>query len=130
MVETAESSEASFHRVLSQVADEMHVDTEEVALAESVPLPPGANERRKLIGLFGQLSVYVFDPYSIALSKIARGFEADLEDVLFMLQARLIDFAELERLFALVVPRARETDIIPDEFTGYFRELRRRAVGE
>ena len=30
--------------------------------------------------------VYIFDLYTIALSKIARGFESDLEDVMFMIQ--------------------------------------------
>ena len=55
-----------------------------------IPLPPQAQERRRLVGHYGQLDVYVFDLYSIALSKIARGFETDFEDVLFLLVRGLL----------------------------------------
>lgn len=71
--------------------------------------------------------MYIFDPYTIALSKVARGFEADLEDVIFMLQQGLITFAELERHFDAVLPHVIEADIIPSEFRDYFEEIRRKA---
>ena len=85
MVEVVEKDAARFQAVLTELATEMQLDLEDVPLAEFIPLPPGAWERRCAIGRFGQLEVYIFDPYSIALSKIARGFEADIEDVVFML---------------------------------------------
>jgi hypothetical protein len=77
------------------------------------------------VGRFGDVEVYIFDPYTIALSKIARGFEADLEDVVFMLRTDLIVFDELERLFKEILPQAPQADIIPTEFKGYFAQLRR-----
>jgi hypothetical protein len=89
-------------------------------------LPPQAYERRRLVGRYGQLEVYIFDLYSIALSKIARGFEADLEDVMFMLHKGMIDFPELERHFRVILPDAAKADINPNEFRGYFEEVRRR----
>lgn len=119
----------SLETTISEVAAAMGIDAERVPIAEFVPLPPGAHERRRLIGRFGQLTVYVFDPYTIALSKIARGFEADLEDVMFMLHAGLIDFTELESHFYAVLPEAPRADIIPDEFCDYFQEVARR-LGE
>jgi hypothetical protein len=70
--------------------------------------------------------VFVFDPYSIALSKIARGFESDLEDVLFLLQSELIEWELLERYFHSILPQAPDADIHPGEFVSYFEELRRR----
>lgn len=79
-----------------------------------------------MVGRYGRLSVYVFDLYTIALRKIARGFDADLEDVTFMLHQRLIEFAELERHFHAVLPDAANADIIPKEFRDYFEEVRRR----
>ena len=72
------------------------------------------------------LAVHIFDPYTIALSKIARGLEADLEDVLFLLREGVIQFEELERHFHAVLPQAREADIIPSEFRDYLDEVRRR----
>ena len=97
-------------------------------LAEFIPLPPGARERRRAVGQFGQLEVYIFDPYSIALSKIARGFEADLEDVVFMLREHLVEFDELECLFEQILPEAPQADIAPQEFRAYFEELRRQVT--
>lgn len=120
------AEEAQFKAAMEKLAEEMHLDVEDVPLDEFVPLPQGAYDRRQFVGRFGGVEVYIFDPYTIALSKIARGFEADLEDVLFMLGEDLIEFAELERLFEQVLPRSAEADIIPQEFQEYFEELRRR----
>ncbi len=118
-----------FETTVAELAAEMHLDVEAVPIAEFVPLPPQAYKRRRLVGRYGQLTVYVFDPYTIALSKIARGFEADLEDVMFMLHEGLIEFGELERYFNAILPDAPEADIIPSEFRDYFEEIRRR-LGE
>jgi len=82
--------------------------------------------RRQLIGQFGRLEVYILDPYSIALSKIARGFEADLEDIIFMWREGLIEFDVLECHFQAVLPSAAQANIIPQEFREYFDEVRRR----
>jgi hypothetical protein len=79
-----------------------------------------------LIGRFGLLEVYLFDPYSIALSKIVRGFESDLEDVLFLLRTGAIEFGTLEQHFYAILPRVVKTDIDPKEFQAYFLEIRRR----
>jgi len=123
----AESVER-FEATVAELAAEIRLDVERVPLGEFVPLPPQAHERRRLVGRYGQLDVYIFDPYSIALSKIARGFEADLEDVMFLLHEGLIEFGELERHFHAILPDAPQADIIPREFRDYFEEIRRRLV--
>ena len=115
-----------FRTALAEVAAELRLDLEEVPLAEFVPLPAQARERRRMVGRFGQIEIYIFDLYSIALSKIARGFESDLEDVVFMLHEGLIEFGELEHYFTEVLPEASKVDIIPGEFRAYFEEVRRR----
>lgn len=119
-----------FQPTLAELAAEMRLDLDEVPLAEFIPLPPEAHARRHLVGRFGELQVFIFDPYSIALSKIARGFEADLEDVVFLWRKGLIGFEELERYFRAVLPRASQADIIPQEFEDYFEEVRRRVAAE
>jgi hypothetical protein len=48
------------------------------------------------------------------------------EDVLFMLKQNLIVFAELERLYQIILPQAARADIDPKEFKAYFEEVRRR----
>ena len=52
-----------------------------------------------------------------------------MEDVLFMLKARLVEFATLEQYFAAVLPKAPRADIDPAEFVAYFAEVKKRYLG-
>jgi len=116
--------------IMNQLADQYRLDIEAVPIAEFVPLPPGAETRRRFIGHFGKVDVFVYDLYTIALSKIARGFETDIEDVIFLVKSNLIDFAELQKHFRTVLPQAAKVDIIPSEFQQYFQDLLRRLAEE
>ena len=69
--------------------------------------------------------MYVFDPYSIALSKVARGFEADLQDVLFLLRQRVIALEQLESNVEAALPHALQFDITPTELLMHLAEVRR-----
>jgi len=104
----------------------MKLDLEHVPLGEFIPIPPDALQRRNFVGRFGYVDVYIYDLYSIALSKIARGFESDIEDVIFMLSNNLIIFDELKRFFQIILPLAAKSDIDPIEFQNYFQEIQRR----
>ena len=123
---TLETSTREIEKIINTLAKEMKMDLEAVPLSEFIPLPPNAESRRRFVGRYGRLDVYIFDLYSIALSKIARGFESDLEDVQFLLAQNLILWNELENHFKSVLPAARKTDIDPKEFQAYFDELKRR----
>ncbi len=125
-VELAAESAEEFELVAAQLAKEMRLDLERVPLAEFIPLPPNANDRRRAVGKFGHLDIYIFDLYSIALSKIARGFEADLEDVMFMLHERLIGFSALEQHAQAILPNLAQADIDPNDFRAYLEEIRHR----
>ena len=126
MADAPPEAAQELRKAMAHLADELHLDLEEVSLGDFIPLPPRAYERRRFIGRFGLLEVYLFDLYSIALSKIARGFESDLEDVRFMLGSGAIEWADLERDFHAILPRAGSVDIDPEEFRAYFAELQRR----
>lgn len=121
------SPDPQLREAMLAVAKEMRVDLEEVTFQEFIPLPRGADQRHKRIGRFGQLEVYVFDPYSIALSKVARGFETDLEDVVFLLRRKLITLKELETMVQAALPRAQEFDIDPHEFRQNWETLQKLA---
>jgi Nucleotidyltransferase of unknown function (DUF6036) len=109
-----------------RIAEELNLDLEFTPLGEFIPLPPEAEKRRRFVGRFGKVEVYIFDLYSIALSKIARGFESDLEDVQFLLDQKLIEWKTLEEYFKVILPQAKETDINPVEFKQYFQTLKRK----
>ncbi len=120
----------SLETIMNELAAEYRLDIEAVPIAEFVPLPPGAETRRRFIGRFGKIVVYLYDLYTIALSKIARGFDTDMEDVICLVKSNLIDLAELQRLFQSILPRAAQADIIPSEFQQYFQDLLRRLAEE
>ena len=99
---------------------------EPVALDRFIPLPEGSDQRNIRIGQFGNLEVYVADPYSIALSKLDRGFDTDLDDIVFLIQRGLIDLLALERITQNSLPRARQFDIDPDEMLAHLQTVRNR----
>jgi len=72
---------------------------------ELLPLPEGYADRMEMAARFGSLTVYLFDPYSIALTKLARSVAKDTLDVSQMLQAGLIDCATLQHHFDSVLTR-------------------------
>jgi hypothetical protein len=113
-------------QIISQLSSELRLDLEVVPLAEFIPLPPDAEKRHRFWGRYGQVDVFIYDLYSIALSKIARGFESDLEDVEFLLGQDLIAWDELESHFKSILPRAQNADIDPGEFETYFNTLKKR----
>jgi len=65
----------ALENTMNQLASQYRLDIESVPIAEFIPLPPEAETRRRFIGRFGQIDVYLYDLYTIALSKIARGFD-------------------------------------------------------
>lgn len=110
---------------IEALAMELKLDLEAVPIEEFIPLPGEANMRHQRVDQFGSLTVYIYDPYSIALSKVARGFETDLEDVLFMLKQNLIELELLANYINLAMPQAWDFDIDPVEFEQHLAELRR-----
>lgn len=112
-------------RAIQALAAELKLDLEFVPLAEFVPLPAGFEKRHQRVGRFGSVELFVFDPYSVALSKIARGFEADLEDVMFLVRRGIVQFDRLSGMFRAALPKAWDADIDPAEFQEYFDELKR-----
>ncbi len=70
-------------KTIMQVAKELNIYAEPVPLERFIPLPEGNEERAIFIGQFGNLEVYVADPYSIALSKLERGFDTALRTLFF-----------------------------------------------
>ncbi len=97
-----------------QIAKELKINVEPVPLGRFIPLPKGSDERDMPIGQFGNLNVYVADPYSIALSKVDRGFKADIDDIVFLIQRNHIKLAKLESILKDALPHASKFDFHPE----------------
>ena len=104
-------------RALPSLKERLQVNVELVGPADFVPAPPGWEERSRHIGREGRLDFFHCDFYAQALSKIERGHAQDLRDVDEMITRRLVEPAELRRLFEAIVPKLhRYPAIDPDAF--------------
>ena len=97
-----------FQRIIDEVARDMHIEVDAVPIGGFIPLSGYAQERNLDMGRFGNLHVYVFDPYAIALSKVDRGFDTDIEDILFLIRRGDVDLQELELLVYAALEQADE----------------------
>ena len=119
-------SPSELHKTIMQIAKELKIYVEPVAIERIIPVPDGSDERTIRIGQFGNLEVYVADPYSIALSKLGRGFDTDIDDMIFLIHHNLVDLEELERITHKALSRAREFDMNPTEVLAHLQELKDR----
>jgi len=86
-----------------------------------MPLPLGAESRHRQIERYGQLTAYIFDPYSIALMKIDRAFKSDIQDVHFLIRSNHINLDELQKHLNEVSQRYDE----PIKLRKNFEEMKR-----
>jgi hypothetical protein len=113
------------HRTIMQIAREMQIHVEPVPLERFVPLPEGNEERIIRIGQFGNLEVFVADPYSIALSKLDRGLDTDFDDLVFLIKNNHVDMDKFERILSNALPHARKFDFNPG-IIEHLQELKNR----
>ncbi len=110
--------------LIERTANEMQIEIEAVPIDQSIPLPEGAEERKISVGRYGSIDVYVLDPYAIALSKLDRGFETDIEDVLFLIRRNLVEITQLELVVTTALERAGEFDMVPTEVRNHLSVVR------
>jgi hypothetical protein len=114
-----------FQILLEETANELELETEPVPIDRFIPLPEGNEKRKILIGEYGNISVYIIDPYSIALSKLDRGFDADIEDITFLIEHNQINIEQLEKILENGLSHARKFDFHP-EILAHFEDLKKR----
>lgn len=98
-------------QILAQVAHELQLEVEPVPFEQFIPIPGDAATRHHFVDRFGLLEVFIFDPYSIALSKLDRGFDTDLDDIIFLIRRGLLDFEQLQTMLTIALTRAVEFDL-------------------
>jgi hypothetical protein len=104
-----------FKDTIDVVSNELQVEVEIISIDKFIPLPSNATARHHNVEKFGRIEVFIFDPYSIALSKLARGFDTDIQDVLFLLRRGIIEIGILTQFVEEAIPAAWDYDIDPNE---------------
>lgn len=92
--------------IIDEVAHDMRLEVDAVPIDGFIPLASESFERRVFVAEFNGLHVYIFDPYAIALSKIDRGFDTDVEDILFLIRRGDVEYVELEKLVFMALEQA------------------------
>ena len=113
------------HKTIMQTAKELKIHIEPVPLDRFIPLPKGSDGRLIRIGQYGNLEVFVADPYSIALSKLDRGLDTDFDDIVFLVKKNYVNMEEFERIVKDALPHARKYDFDPN-IIEHLQELRNR----
>lgn len=101
-------------QAIRELKEELALNVEQVSPGDFIPLPAGFRERAVFVGRFGLLDVFHFDLYSTALSKIARGTEEDLNDVLALARAGRIEMERLEQYRNQIRPRVATESLKQD----------------
>lgn len=113
------------HQTILRAAKELKILVEPVPIERFIPLPSGSEKRSIRIGQFGNLDVYVADPCSIALSKLDRGLDTDLDDIVFLIHQGHLTLPELERITRDALAQAGKFDLHPD-ILAHLQELNNR----
>jgi hypothetical protein len=114
---------------IRRLKDALGVNVEFASPGDFIPLPGGWRERSIWVGRFGDLDVFHFDLYSVALSKIERGTERDFADVLVLLQDGRLEWDRLDAAFGEVLPRIATEGLgsmDPQVFAAHYQALRDR----
>lgn len=91
-------------RSIAEVKEELGINVELASPLDFLPELPEWRERSRSRFREGNVTVYDFDFYSQALSKLERGFELDLADVDEMVRRALVAPGRLAELFAAIEP--------------------------
>jgi hypothetical protein len=88
--------------VIAQLKEELSINIETAAPDHFLPALPGWEDRSEYIDTISQVQFYHYDIYAQILSKVARGFDQDLDDARKMMASN--DPKKLKELFEAIRP--------------------------
>ncbi|HEY1350489.1 MAG TPA: DUF6036 family nucleotidyltransferase [Ktedonobacteraceae bacterium] len=84
---------------IAQLKQRLNMNIKFASPADFMPLPAQWETRSQFLKRYGQVDVFYFDWYCIALSKMQRANRQDVVDVQLLVQQGFLDLRELDRLF-------------------------------
>jgi hypothetical protein len=103
-IDVAVQSHGELLAALREARDTLDINIEEVAPSDFIPLPAGYADRHHFVGRYGQVDVFHFDLYSMALSKVERGRRQDQLDVIALLESNRLKWDRLQAMYAEILP--------------------------
>lgn len=121
------SDEDEMVTAIRRIVEQMQINVEFASPGDFIPLPTQWMAQAHYVGRYGEVDVFYFDFYSLALSKISRGNDRDLIDVKLLLQQKVITWEELDATYREVLPRMGKRPYInlnPQRFAERYAEVR------
>lgn len=91
----APEHDTSFIDALQALKYELEISVELADPGQFLPVPAGRENRLSYHGRYGAVDVFLDDPYTIAVSKLERAQDKDLNDIRLLANAGLLDFGNL-----------------------------------
>ena len=89
-------------RDIQEIKERLDINVEFARPEDFVPALRGTANRHVFINTVGAVSYYHYDPYAQCLSKIARGFQRDLNDAREFVQSGMVEPRILKSLVAAI----------------------------
>jgi hypothetical protein len=115
------------YQAARKVAQAMNIPIEFTSLSLWIPLPRQWETRSRYVGRYGKIDVFYLDFYAVALSKMNRGNDRDINDVKLLLQQGLLSLAGLDAAYGEVVAnmgKGRYRRMDPQQFARRYQAIR------
>jgi hypothetical protein len=89
-------------RDIQEIKERLNINIELARPEDFVPPLPESSDRHVFIDKVGAITFYHYDPYAQFFSKVARGFQRDLDDARKFIRSGMVDPPELRSLLARI----------------------------
>ena len=113
-IEVSAGNHGELLTVLREARDTFDINIEEAAPWDFIPLPAGYADRHQFVGRYGEVDVFHFDLYSMALSKIERGRKQDQLDVIALLKSDRLKWDRLQAMYIEILPLMEQKSLKQD----------------
>jgi len=127
-IQVSGANEGELIVAIQRLIQQMQINVEFASPKDFIPLPRQWETHARYVGRYGEVEVFYFDFYSIALSKIERGNNRDIADVKLLVQQKIINLEELDAAYQEVLAqlgKGRYPRITPERFSERYSALRK-----
>ncbi|MBK7779669.1 MAG: hypothetical protein IPJ58_02555 [Ardenticatenia bacterium] len=118
--------QTAFQDTIHEVATELELYADPVPIAHFVPIPADSKTRQLFVDRYGKVDVFVIDPYVIALSKLDRGIDSDIADIVFLLERGFVELESLADRTTAAIEQAAAFDLDPIAMQRHLSIVRQR----
>ncbi len=126
-IQVGGANEGEFIVEIQRLIQQMQINVKFASPKDFIPLPSQWETHAQYVGRYGQIDVFYFDFYSIALSKIERCTTRDIEDVQLLVQQQRISLDELDVAYQEVfaqLGKGRYPKVTPERFAERYAAIR------